>query len=60
MKLEPGTAEYWHGRAAEVLALADQMREPEAIRSMQVMARLYQRMAARAERRPVEQDIRKA
>ena len=41
------TAEYWHARAAEALARADQMRDPEAIRTMRVLAELYERTAQR-------------
>ena len=44
------TAEYWHARAAEALARADQMRDPEAIRTMRVLAELYERTARRLDR----------
>ena len=44
------TAEYWHAGAAEALARADQMRDPEAIRTMRVLAELYERTAQRLDR----------
>jgi hypothetical protein len=49
-------AKYWRARAQEALALAEQMRDPEARRIMMEIAAGYERLAARAHARNAEKE----
>ena len=44
---------HWHGRATEARGVADKMDDPEAKRAMLEIARNYENLAERAERRLV-------
>ena len=54
MIYEQRNSRYWHAKAAEARAKADQMHDPTAIATMHQVADSYDLLAARAARREAE------
>lgn len=51
MELGPYTPEYWEARAEEARTRSDDLKDPDAKRSLLAIAAIYEHMARRAARK---------